>query len=63
MISPLIVSDEKHLNLINDALLKDKILGLVALKDPDAGEYGPENIYNVGTAAVVLKMFKVRMGL
>jgi ATP-dependent Lon protease, bacterial type len=62
MISSLIVSDEKHLKLINDALLKDKILGLVGLKDPDAGEYGPENIYNVGTAALVLKMFKAPDG-
>ena len=62
MISSIIVSDEKHLKLINDALLKDKILGLVGLKDQDAGEYGPENIYNVGTAALVLKMFKAPDG-
>lgn len=62
MISSLMVSDEKHLKLIDDTLVKDKILGLVGLKDPDSGEYGPGNIYNMGTASLILKMFKAPDG-
>ena len=63
IIASFMVSEDKYIKLIDDTLVKDKILGLVGLKDPKAVDSGSENIYNIGTAALIMKMFKMPDGV
>ena len=45
--------------LVDEAMAKDRLVGLVAYKNTDPkGSYEPANLYDVGTAALILKMSK-----
>ncbi len=59
---PLNVGQPRSVRLINDAVAKDRIIGLVASKDPDLEEPGPADTYRVGTAAAIHRMFKAPDG-
>jgi ATP-dependent Lon protease len=49
--------------LIEDVLdTQERLLALVASRDPDAAEPAPEQLYEVGTAAVVQRMMRVPDG-
>ena len=58
MVSPLFVARQKSIKLINDVLLGNRILGLVAQTDGEIEEPAAEQMHSVGTAATVLKMLK-----
>jgi ATP-dependent Lon protease len=59
MVLPLMVVEKNMIKLIDDALVKDKSIGMVAVKDVEAEEVKAENLYTIGTSAVVLKMGKI----
>ncbi|MHB1413251.1 MAG: endopeptidase La [Thermoleophilia bacterium] len=61
-VTPLAVGQERSVKLIDDVLHKDKIVCLVTIKHKDVELAGPEDIYAVGTAAVIHKMLKVPDG-
>lgn len=56
LIIPLGTGEQTTIRLIDDAVSKDKIIGLFAqrTKEPNA----PDNLYKIGTAALVARMFK-----
>ncbi|MCR4438612.1 MAG: endopeptidase La [bacterium] len=56
--TPLIVARRPSVQLIDDVLSGDRLLALVAQRKPELEEPKPEDIYTVGTAAIVLKMLK-----
>ena len=58
LVLPLIISRRSSIKLMDDILVKDKLLGAVVQKDPKIEEPKSEDLYQVGTAAVVLKMLK-----
>ncbi len=58
MILPLILWDEPSQKLVQDALLQDKIIGILAGLGEKTEGFGPENLSRVGTAAAILKMRK-----
>jgi ATP-dependent Lon protease len=62
VVAPLVITDEKRMSVINEALTDRKIVGLFALKsrDKDKGEEG--NLYEIGTAVLILKMFRIPDG-
>ena len=61
-IVPLVVSSEPMITLINDALAGAKMLGTFA-RVPDTDSELPEDqFYKIGTAAQILKMFRVPDG-
>ena len=61
MIVPMAIGEEKLVRLIDDAVTADKMVGLFAQR-PGAEKAPPENLYRVGTAASVLKMFRMPDG-
>jgi len=61
MIVPMAIGEEKLVRLIDDAVTADKMVGLFAQR-PGAEKTPPENLYRVGTAASVLKMFRMPDG-
>lgn len=58
---PLSIGEESSIALVDEAVSSTKIIGCAAKKDP-AAEPIPENIYNYGTAAAILKMMKMPDG-
>ena len=58
IVTPLVVAREKSVKLINDVIAGSRILGLVAQKNGEIEDPGLEDIYNVGTAAIILRMLK-----
>lgn len=56
---PLIIGRSRSIQLIDDALANDKIIGVMTQKDPKVEDPGPEEIYNFGTAVSILKMVRV----
>jgi ATP-dependent Lon protease len=58
LIVPLIVTDQKHARLIDETLMEGKIIGLFAQKSAQTEHAKAEDIYQVGTAASILKMLR-----
>src|SRR6056297_1813746 len=59
MVLPLIVMQEASIQLIDEAMSKDRIIGTVAAGTKEAqSAYGPDELYTYGTSAVILKMAK-----
>jgi len=58
IVTPLVVAREKSVQLINDVIASSRILGLVAQKKAEIEDPGPHDIFEYGTAAVVLRMLK-----
>ncbi len=61
VVAPLIISDEKRMALVNEALSDRKIIGLFAMKSKKQ-ESGEGDLYDIGTAAIILKMFRIPDG-
>ena len=59
MVLPLIVMQEESIRLIDEAMSGDRLVGAIASRyAKPQGEYTTEDLYNVGTSAVILKMAK-----
>ena len=62
VIVPLSVSREKSIAAVDAALAEQRILLLLAQKDPSVEEPGPADLYETGTAAAVMRMLKLPDG-
>ncbi|MFH1059811.1 MAG: endopeptidase La [Pseudomonadota bacterium] len=59
MVLPMVVGENRHMQLIDDAVSSDKVIGLVASKgDVKPEQIGPGDIHEIGVAALILKMAK-----
>ncbi|MGH2521472.1 MAG: endopeptidase La [Anaerolineales bacterium] len=61
-IIPLNVGQPRSVKLVDDAAVGQRIVGLVAAKNPELESPGPDDLYRVGTAAVVHRLFRVPDG-
>jgi ATP-dependent Lon protease len=61
-LTPLAVGQERSINLVNDVLSGDRLLAMVASRDPDNETPGPDDLYDVGVAGTVARMMKVPDG-
>jgi ATP-dependent Lon protease len=55
---PLVVGRPASIRLIDDAMLRNRLVGLVAQKNPDTEEPKDEDLYRVGCAAVIQRLLK-----
>jgi len=62
MIVPLMIVDEPHLKLVDDALQKDKLLAVAQIKNPEKTKEGFPNLTDIGTAALIVKLSKAEVG-
>src|SRR4051812_7117751 len=58
MVAPLLVDTAQSIRLIDDVVEGDRLLGLVLQRRPDIDSPLPEDLWEHGTAARVLKMLK-----
>ena len=59
MLLPFMVSQDRLVKLIDAALLANKMIGIVPIKNKEVTEVKPEDLFEVGTAAYILKMLKM----
>src|ERR1041385_1205377 len=62
MIVPLFVSREKSIRAVDEALGENRMILLVCQKDLDKEEPQQEDLYKVGTVAVIMRMLKLPDG-
>ncbi len=55
---PLIVGQPRSVKLVDEAVLGNRTIGLVALKDASIDEPGPDDMYWVGSAATIARFAK-----
>src|SRR3954468_18669073 len=58
MVAPLLVDTAQSIRLIDDVVEGDRLLGLVLQRKPEVDSPSPEDLYEYGCAARVLKMLK-----
>jgi ATP-dependent Lon protease len=61
-LTPLAVGQERSINLVNDVLGANRMLVMVAARDPENESPGPDELYEVGVVGVVARMLKVPDG-
>src|SRR5690349_1320381 len=62
MIVPLFVSRDRSIRAIDEALSQNRMILLVSQKDVDKEEPTQEDLYKVGTVAVIMRMLKLPDG-
>ena len=55
---PLTVGQERSIQLVDDVVAGDRLVGLVASKDPSLGTPGPDQVQMVGTLATIHRLFR-----
>lgn len=55
---PIRVAQPRSIQLVDDAVGEDQIIGLVGGRDPELETPGPEDVYHIGTAAAVHRLSK-----
>src|SRR3989475_12177596 len=61
-VTPLAIGQERSIKLVEDVVSGDRVLALVTVKTSEAEPPGWDDLYEVGTAAVIHKMIKVPDG-
>ena len=59
---PLTVGQTRSIHLVDDVVASDKLVGLVASKNPELETPGPGDLYRVGTIATVHRLLKAPDG-
>ena len=62
MIVPLYVSRDRSIKAVDQALAENRMILLAAQKKQDEDDPGPDDIYPVGTAALIMRMLKLPDG-
>jgi len=60
--TPLAIGQERSIKLVEDVVSGDRTLALVTVKNEEAEQPGWDDLYTIGTAAVIHKMIKVPDG-
>ncbi|HEX6667884.1 MAG TPA: endopeptidase La [Solirubrobacterales bacterium] len=58
-LTPLAVGQPRSVQLVNDVLGTNRMLVMVASRDPELEEPGPEDLYEVGVVGAVSRMIKI----
>src|SRR5690606_24733908 len=59
---PLLVGQPRSIRLVDDVVGGDRLVALVASHNPDNEEPAPQEIYTIGTAAAVHRLFRAPDG-
>ena len=60
--TPLMIRDEDDLELVNQAMSGNNMLGLILVKEDEEATGSPNGIYSVGTAAKIMKKINLPDG-
>jgi ATP-dependent Lon protease len=57
-VTPIVVGIPRSVKLVEEAVEGDRMIGLVAMRDPNIEEPGPGQVYEVGTVGFIHKVIK-----
>ncbi|NDJ52256.1 MAG: endopeptidase La [Chloroflexi bacterium] len=60
--APLLIGQPRSISLVDDIVSQERLLGLFASHDPDLETPAPDQIYQIGTLAVVHRLFRAPDG-
>jgi ATP-dependent Lon protease len=55
---PLLVGQPRSVQLIDDVMRRDRLIAVVAQKNDETSEAGPDDLHRIGTAAIVHQLFR-----
>ncbi len=61
-VAPLLVGQKRSIQLVDDAMKSNRLIAAVCQSRPEAVPAGPEDLYSVGTAAVILQFRRAADG-
>ena len=61
-LTPLAIGQERSVQLVNDVLTGNRMLVMVASREPEEETPGPDQLYDIGVAGMVARMLKVPDG-
>ncbi len=61
-LTPLAVGQERSIKLVDDVLGANRMLVMVAARDPEDEEPGPEGLHEIGVVGIVARMLKIPDG-
>jgi ATP-dependent Lon protease len=59
---PLTIGQPRSVRLVDDVVAGDRLIGLVASRNPELENPGPEDLYSIGTIATVHRLFRAPDG-
>ena len=59
---PLTIGQPRSIRLIDEVVAKDRIIGLITSKDEKLENPGPDDLYRIGTVAVISRLFRAPDG-
>ncbi|PKO07550.1 MAG: endopeptidase La [Chloroflexi bacterium HGW-Chloroflexi-3] len=59
---PLTVGQPRSIKLVDEVMSSDRLIGLLATKQQDIENPGPNDLYSIGTAATIHRMFRAPDG-
>jgi ATP-dependent Lon protease len=59
---PLTIGQPRSIKLVDDVIAGDRMVGLLTTHDPDVENPGPDDLYKVGTIAVINRLFRAPDG-
>ena len=59
---PLTIGQPRSIRLVDDVIAKDRVIGLVSTRDPELENPGPEDLFTIGTIAVINRLFRAPDG-
>lgn len=59
---PLTVGQERSIQLVDDVVAGNRMVGLAASKDPSLGVPGPDQVHSIGTLATIHRLFRTPDG-
>ena len=62
MVSSLVVGDQRTQHAVDVAMLQDRVVVVVAQRDPEKEDVGPSDLYSFGTEALVARVLKMPDG-
>ncbi len=62
MILPLFVGRDKSIRAVDEALSRERLILLAAQRDAESEDPAPEDLYEVGTVAMIMRMLKMPDG-
>jgi ATP-dependent Lon protease len=60
--TPLAIGQERSVKLIDDVVAEDRMLALVSVRNPEVEQAGFEDMYEIGTAALVHRLIRIPDG-
>ncbi|HEV7918042.1 MAG TPA: endopeptidase La [Solirubrobacterales bacterium] len=61
-LTPLAIGQERSIQLVNDALAGNRMIAMVASKDPENENPGPDQLYRIGVVGTIARMMKMPDG-